>query len=163
MSLEVACEGVLLTSLQNVFSTGVGVAFAYPILSQIIDIKNEKILAECARVLKFTERIHGKAGLSDLGNEKLQFQFELNRIGIMNGRLTFASAIIGFVAFLLLVISSIVPTICIARSTSVWSCLIFTSPFLLGIVQLIRWYDGYARLSSAISYYRENFKAKARH
>lgn len=147
-------------SLQNVFSTGVGVAFAYPILSQIIDIKNEKILSECTRVLKFTERHHGKTGLSDLGSEKIQYQFRLNSIGIINGRLTFFSAVLGFCAFVLLVISTIEPSVCISKSTSVLICLTLSSPFVLGIFQVTRWYDSYARFSSAIAYYRGDFRWK---
>jgi hypothetical protein len=119
---SVACDGTMLASLQNVFSASIGVAIAYPILSQIIDIKNQKALKECRRVLSFTKRHHGESGFNDLGNEQLEYQFEIHRISKVDGKLTLLSALIGFIAFFSLAFSALNPSICTSYTTAYFLC-----------------------------------------
>lgn len=152
------CAEVLLTSLQNVFSTSVGVSFAYPILSQIIDVKSEKALKECSRVLGGVERYHGKNGMIHLGREKTQCQFDFQRLSDLNLYLMMFSALIGVISFILLVFSSISSGVRISSNFSIVICLVLSSPFAMGIFQLLRWYDAYARLEGAVSYYRGDHK-----
>ncbi len=154
------CGEVLLTTLQNVFSTTVGVAFAYPILSQIVDIKNEKTLRECNRVMKIAEKYHGKIGLSHLGREKNQYQFKLDGLSNLNSYLTFFSALIGVMAFLLLIFSAVSLPVCISSQFSAIICVLFSMPFAAGVFQLIRWYDAHSRLQGAIAYYRGDYRWK---
>lgn len=136
------------------FSTSVGVCFAYPILSQIVDIKNEKTIKECDRVMRVAEKFYGKNGLSHLGAEKNEYQFKLHKLSGLNTLLTFLSTLIGFAAFSLLVVSSIKPSIHVDHTISSLICVILCLPFALGLFQLFRWHDAYSKLQGAISYYR---------
>ena len=157
-----ACAEMLFTSLQSIFSTSVGVSFAYPILSQVIDIKNEKTLKECDRVMRITEKMHGKAGLAHLGREKNQYQFKLHVLAKLNAYLTALSAIIGVLAFFLLVVSSLYTSICISQSSAMIVCVSLSAPFALGVYQLLRWHDAYTQFQGAIEYYRgdRNWRGK---
>tara|TARA_R110002020_G_scaffold363176_1_gene575454 strand:+ start:30 stop:515 length:486 start_codon:yes stop_codon:yes gene_type:complete len=161
MSL-VTCDGIHLASLQNVISASIGVAIAYPILAQIIEIRNEKVLKECRRVLTFTRRNHGDSGFSDLGNEQVQYQFGLHRIAKMNGTLTLFSTSIGFFAYINLTISSLGIVDCISEEIAYALCFLYSSPFILGVLQIQKWYDNYSRFNCAIAYYRGDFK-KTKH
>lgn len=148
------CDGMLLSSFQNVFSTSVGVAFAYPILSQILDLKSEKALSECRRVMLIADKRGQKLDLERLGAERNRYQFRLEDISRMNSRLTTIASSVGVLAFLLLVFSTVSPPICLSFPASIWLCLLMSTPFLLGLLQVLRWYDNYAWLMGSISYYR---------
>ena len=150
------CAEIVLSSLQNVFSTSVGVGFAYPILSQIIEVKNEHTLRECDRVL----RLKGQKGadIAYLGARKNQFQFKLSALSKLNTHLTMLAAIIGIVSFVLLVFSSLNPLLCISQATSFLICGALSLPFAVGVFQLLRWYDAHAELYGAITYLRGDYK-----
>lgn len=155
----ITCSEILLTSLQNVFSTTVGVSFAYPILSQIIDLKNEKTLKECDRVLRLLGNTKEQGDVIRLGGEKNQFQFRSNVISRLTENLTIFSAGVGVLSFSMLVTSSLT-SICISHVTALFVCSLLSSPFALAVYQLLRWYDSHSRLRGAISFYRGDHKWK---
>lgn len=148
------CDGILLSSVQNVFSTSVGVAFAYPILSRILDLKSEKVLIECRRVMLIAEKNHQKLDLARLGADKNRYQFRLEDISRMNSLLTIISSSVGVISFVLLVLSTVSPPICLSFPASILLCLLMATPFFLGLMQVLRWYDNYAWLMGSISFYR---------
>ncbi|MFJ1309756.1 hypothetical protein [Agrobacterium sp. P15N1-A] len=145
---------VSLITMQNILSTSVGVAFAYPILSQIIDIKNEKILKECDRVIKIIHTKGDQIGFLDLASDQIEFKHYAFRSSKVASYLTGFSALVGTIAFFVLFLSTINQKLSLSFVEATLFSLLLSSPFFLAGLQLIRWWDGYAKFSTAIGYYR---------
>lgn len=151
------CSGLMLVALQGGFSTTVGVSLAFPILSQIIDSKNLRVVQECNRILRKNSIRNDRGAFLDLGTMLNGYQFSLEKLSKMNGVLMILCAAIGTFSFFMLLLSTFLPTLCLPNEYVLCSLGSMAMPFVFGVFYLLCWYDKLSAIRGRIYYYDRQF------